>query len=87
MNLLPPATYVNQAGYHLLYQIKDANRAIELFKINVSNFPNWYHAHDSLGEAYMVKGETSTAIAYYERSLELNPANQNAKKQLQAVRT
>jgi cytochrome c-type biogenesis protein CcmH/NrfG len=33
--------------------------------------------YDSLGEAYMKKGEKELAIANYQKSLELNPDNAN----------
>ena len=38
-------------------------------------------------EAYMAKNEKALAIENYEKSLELNPANQNAKERLQALRS
>ena len=37
---------------------------------------------DSLGEAYMTAGETELAIQNYAKSLELNPENTNAVRQL-----
>ena len=37
---------------------------------------------DSLGEAYMTAGETELAIQNYAKSLELNPENNNAVRQL-----
>lgn len=84
--LLPPEPFVNQMGYVMLRQQEDVDKAIELFKLNVSNFPGSYNAYDSLGEAYMVKDEKALAIENYEKSLELNPDNQNAKERLQALR-
>ena len=85
--LLPPEAFVNRLGYAMLRQIEDVDKAIELFKLNVSNFPGSYNAYDSLGEAYMVKDEKALAIENYEKSLELNPANQNAEERLQALRS
>ena len=83
---LPPEAYVNQLGYFLLYQEEDSEQAIEAFKLNVSNYPNSFNTYDSLGEAYKVQGEISLAVENYEKSLELNPENENAKKQLEALR-
>jgi tetratricopeptide (TPR) repeat protein len=54
--------------------------------MNVELFPKSWNVYDSLAEAYAVKGEKGLAIQYYERSLELNPDNQNAKDQLKNLR-
>ncbi len=45
---------------------------------NVDCFPGSYNEYDGLAEAYMVNGDRELAIENYRRSLELNPANQNA---------
>lgn len=87
INLRPPAPYVHQAGYHLLNQIRDADKAIELFKTNITNFPDWYLSYDGLGEAYTAKNEKYLAIASYEKSLERNPTNNRARQQLQTLKT
>jgi hypothetical protein len=70
-----------------MLQFEEVEKAIELFKLNVSNFPGSYNAYDSLGEAYMIKDEKALAIENYEKSLELNSASQNAKERLQALRS
>ena len=85
--LLPPEAIVNQTGYGLIYQYEDVDKAIELFKLNVSCYPKSYNVYDSLGEAYMVKDEKMLAIKNFEKSLELNPANENSKKQLQKLKS
>ncbi len=84
--LLPPEAFVNQMGYAMLQQLEDVDKAIALFELNVSNFPGSYNTHDSLGEAYMLKDEKALAINSYERSLKLNPANENAKERLEVLR-
>jgi len=38
-----------------------------------------------LGEAYMRRGDTKSAIEHYQRSLKLNPANTNAVKMLEKL--
>jgi glyoxylase-like metal-dependent hydrolase (beta-lactamase superfamily II) len=75
----------NNAGYALLNSGL-VEEAIALFKINVELFPKSWNVYDSLAEAYAVKGETGLAIQYYERSLELNPDNQNAKDRLKNLK-
>jgi tetratricopeptide (TPR) repeat protein len=76
---------VNALGYRLM----NANRldeAIEIFKLNVEAFPRAWNVYDSLGEAYMKKGNRELAIKNYEKSLELNPQNGGARDALHRLR-
>jgi CubicO group peptidase (beta-lactamase class C family) len=66
---------VNQLGYALLRQAKREQDAIEVFKLNVEDYPLSSNAYDSLGEAHMVAGNRELAIANYRKSVELNPSN------------
>jgi CubicO group peptidase (beta-lactamase class C family) len=68
---------VNRLGFWLLGK-KRLNEAIEIFEMNVEDFPNSANAYDSLGEAYMESGNKELAIKNYQKSLELNPNNANA---------
>ena len=61
--------------------------ATDLFKLNVQVFPGSWNAYDSLGEAYMRAGQKQLAIDNYKKSLELNPANDEAKEKLKALET
>lgn len=70
---------INALGYRLLNTARVAD-AIEVFKLNVEVFPDSANVYDSLGEAYMKDGDSESAIANYQRSLELNPGNENAKR-------
>jgi predicted alpha/beta superfamily hydrolase len=79
-DLLPSEGYVNGIGYSLLYGLKDVKKAIVFFEYNISNFPQSANVYDSLGEAYMVKGDKTQAIMNYKKSLRLDPNNQNAAK-------
>jgi cytochrome c-type biogenesis protein CcmH/NrfG len=45
-------------------------------------YPEAFNTHDSLGEAYMVDGQHELAVAAYEKSLELNPDNENARQMM-----
>jgi len=76
---------LNSLGYRLLGNNK-LKEAIEVFKFVVSEYPESANAYDSLGEAYMKAGEKELAIKNYERSLELDPKNENAKKMLEHLR-
>jgi cytochrome c-type biogenesis protein CcmH/NrfG len=76
---------MNRIGYDLLSarRVKDA---IEVFKQNVSDYPQSANAYDSLGEAYMVNGDRDLAIKNYERSVELAPDNANGIETLKKLR-
>ena len=59
--------------------------AIEIFKLNVGTYPQSANAYDSLGEAYLINGDTESAIANYKKSLELDPRNTNATEVLKKL--
>jgi pimeloyl-ACP methyl ester carboxylesterase len=76
---------LNQVGYDTLQSGK-VKEAIDLFKLNVLAYPDSWNTYDSLAEAYMMDGNKELAIAYYEKSLKLNPGNENAVIQLKKLR-
>ena len=76
---------MNQIGYQLLQNGK-TKEAIEVFKINVAEYPDSWNTYDSLGEAYMMDRQRDKAIANYEKSIEMNPDNQNGKDMLAKIR-
>ncbi|MCJ7525648.1 MAG: MBL fold metallo-hydrolase [Candidatus Aminicenantes bacterium] len=76
---------LNRLGYRFLSQ-DNPSAAIGLFAFIVELYPASANAYDSLGEAYMVAGDKEMAVRNYEKSLELNAANQNAKDMLQRLR-
>ena len=86
VELLPPEQLVNSMGYSLLYELREVDKAIGLFKLNVSLYPKSFNAYNSLAESYLVKGDRALAITNYETSLQLSPDNQKAKDQLQKLK-
>ena len=75
----------NSYGYELLSSGK-IGEAIMVFNLNIKMFPKSVNAFDSLAEAYVKKGDKKLAIKNYEKSLELNPDNANAKKMLKKLK-
>jgi tetratricopeptide (TPR) repeat protein len=75
---------INSLGYMLLRDDK-IDDAIAIFKLNVAEHPKSWNVYDSLGEAYMKKGENELAIENYQKSLELNPNNENGKDMLKKL--
>ena len=62
---------LNSLGYQLL-GIKKIKEAIEIFKLNVEEYPDASNPYDSLGEAYMISGDKVLSDKYYAKSLELS---------------
>jgi CubicO group peptidase (beta-lactamase class C family) len=75
---------LNRMGYQLL-QAKKLKEAIEIFKLNVEQYPKAFNTYDSLAEAYMTNGESQLAIENYKKSLELNPKNTNAAEKIKRL--
>jgi tetratricopeptide repeat protein/photosynthetic reaction center cytochrome c subunit len=75
---------LNEIGYKALGG-KDVPGAIAVFKLNAQNFPESANVYDSLGEAYLAAGDTAQAISQYQKSLQIEPKNQNAAKTLEKL--
>lgn len=80
-NAKAPEDLINDLGYRLLAESR-IDDAIAVFQQNVEDYPKSSNVYDSLGEAYKVKGNKEAAEKYYRKSLELNPANENAVKMM-----
>ena len=76
---------LNRIGYELLGK-KQAPAAVEVFEHNVRLYPKSWNVYDSLAEAYAAGGDIRLAIQYYEKSLKLNPDNENAKTAVRELR-
>lgn len=63
---------LNALGYQML-GIKDYERALKFFKLNVANNPKDANSYDSLGECYKTMGDKKNAIKNLKKSLSLNP--------------
>jgi tetratricopeptide (TPR) repeat protein len=75
---------MNTLGYRLLSKDKTAE-AIEVFRYNAKEYPDSFNVYDSLGEAYMKNGDLDLAILNYQKSIQLNPNNENGKKMLEQL--
>ncbi len=76
---------LNALGYQLM-QSGNLSAAVVVFELNADDYPQSFNPWDSLGEGYMNAGRTQDAIEAYEKSLALNPANQNAVDMLAKIR-
>lgn len=76
---------INSKGYEVLSQRK-YEEAISIFTMNTIAYPKSFNAFDSLGEAYMNKGDKTLAITNYEKSLQLDPTNGNASEMIKKLK-
>ncbi len=76
---------LNSLGYALLSSGKTSD-AIAAFQRNVREYPESGNVYDSLGEAYMKNAQKDLAIQNYEKSLQLDPKNQNAVETLKKLK-
>ena len=80
--------FSEDALIELAYQLLDRKKtedAIQLLKLEVETYPQYWNAYDSLGDAYKAAGQNALAIANYKKSLELNPNDSNATMQIKAL--
>lgn len=69
---------INRLGYLLMRQEKNED-ALKIFKLNTELYPNGFNTYDSYGECLLKLGDTENGIKAYQKSLELNPNNTDAK--------
>ena len=74
----------NSIGYELMGSGKTL-RAIKVFKLALSIYPEASNLYDSIGEAYMKNRQRDQAIKNYKKSLELDPKNMNAVEMLKKL--
>lgn len=72
---------LNALGYALLGKGRTVE-AVAILNQNMKDYPNAWNAHDSLGEALMEAGELEGALKRYERSVALNPENEQGLKNI-----
>ena len=77
---------LNLLGYYLLYDENKVNDAIKIFELNTEAFPTSSNTFDSLGEAYLKKGDKQAALKSYQRALEIDPNNLHAANMLQKIK-
>jgi len=76
---------LNRLGYQLL-GAKNAQAAVQLFKLATHIEPKYGNAFDSEGEAYEALGETALAIAAYEKAVAVDKKQTNAMGRIKALR-
>jgi Tfp pilus assembly protein PilF len=75
---------VNDLGFILMRDDKK-KEAVEVFKFNLSMFPNSANAYNSLAEGYQATGEKDLAIKNFKKTVELDPKNTYAADRLKEL--
>ncbi|MDQ3749663.1 MAG: tetratricopeptide repeat protein [Acidobacteriota bacterium] len=70
-------TQINRLGYALLSRKKTVE-AIEIFKLNIKDYPKSGNTYDSLAETYLETGEKKLALEFYKKALEVDSDYPNA---------
>ncbi|PWV54329.1 serine hydrolase domain-containing protein [Chitinophaga sp. S165] len=85
-HFLLPESDMNSLGYALLedqYRVQ----ALEVFKMNCLLFPGSDNAFNSYAEALEQSGQVKLAEEMYDRSVQLNRANEGSQKALKRLRS
>ena len=85
VNLDRIENFNNNRGYELM-SAGQLDAALEVFKLNTLISPDSANAWDSLAECYLNMKRYDSSRKYYEKSLELNPENDNARRMLERLR-
>ncbi|MCD0469661.1 serine hydrolase [Flavobacterium sp. JAS] len=75
---------LNTLGYSYLNK-KQTDISIQIFILNCSEYSQSANAYDSLGEIYETIGKLELAKQNYQKSLDLNPKNENAKQMISKI--
>lgn len=77
---------LNEWAYTFLRN-EELNKALEVFKLNTILFPDSWNAFDSYGEALLISNRKVEAIEMYEKSIKLNPENEEGIKVLLEIKS
>lgn len=75
---------MNLLAYQLMRADKD-DLAYEIFKTDIGLFPDSWNMYDSYAEILLKMGRREESIKMYQKSMELNPQNENGKMMLEKI--
>jgi CubicO group peptidase (beta-lactamase class C family) len=82
--IVPDQNYLINVGRQVAER-GDWDNAILIFQTILSEFPQSWQAYDALGDIYIMKEDTASAIQSFKKSLELNPQNTHAIEMLKKM--
>ena len=71
--IVPAGHYLLGEGYRLRGESGDLERAVEQWRQSIASAPDYAPAWGALGRYYTTIGDTTQALAYLDRFLELAP--------------
>jgi predicted alpha/beta superfamily hydrolase len=78
--------FLNGHALHGLRRHNAPDEAIHLFEFCLSLYPNSAGAYAGLGEAYEQKGMNEKAVEFYQKALEIDPADTRLRDRLERLR-
>ncbi len=75
---------LNNLGYRFLNN-EQTKLAQDIFRVNLMLYPNSSNVYDSYAEASMKIGDVDLAIENYQKSVNLDPQNNNAKEMIKEL--
>ncbi|WP_235299183.1 serine hydrolase [Portibacter marinus] len=75
---------LNSLGYNYL-GLENLDKALAVFELNTSLFPNSWNVYDSYGEALMKSGDKKAAIENYRISVQMYPGNEGGIENLKKL--
>ena len=82
---LPPESLVDWVGNYCV-KLEEFNNALQLFELNIKNYPQSYNAYKSSGNYYYKMKNYDSADEYFKKALELNPNDKNIQDLLKKIR-
>ena len=76
----------HNAAYKFYFNLQKPKEAIECLQLCAKLYPDGYTAYNFMGYIYSQTGEKKLAIENFKKSLELNPANEDAKQWLEKLK-
>ncbi len=76
---------LNSKGYELM-QVNRLEAALEVFKVNTKLYSRNANVWDSLAECYYNMKKYDLAVKNYEKSIRMNPNNENGKNMLDRIK-
>jgi predicted alpha/beta superfamily hydrolase len=77
--ILPDEMLINGLGYYFMNENKLEKAAI-FFDLNIKNYPESSNVYDSRGDCYLAAGDSTKALAYFKKSLEVGPNDFSQEK-------
>jgi tetratricopeptide (TPR) repeat protein len=76
---------LHQLGHQLLKENR-IDDAILVFRKNVEEYPGSFMVNDALAETYLKKGDSKSALKYFEIAVKLNPDYDYGKKMIEELK-